>query len=401
MKIVFINNGYPFGSTGRIVKSLDECCRNLGHETVAIYGQGIKTGASHYKIASFLYIKLQALRSRITGIMYGGCILSTRKAIRIIKKEKPDIVHLHCLNSNFINIFKIVSWLKNNHVNTVVTNHAEFLYTATCGHAFDCEKYQTGCGNCPMPKKETKSWFRDGTHRSWVKMERAFRGFQSLIVVNVSPWLNQRSAGSAILGGVKNVTILNGIDTSVFHYRNNYLSGGDKVIFHATANFSDDPNDIKGGRFLIELARKFEGQNVKFIVAGKTKPGLAVPPNMVLLGNVANQDELAGLYSSADLVVITSQKETFSMITAESLCCGTPVVGFKAGGPESITIPEYSEFVEYGDNEALFSTTKKFLNLHFDKETISASAQQKYSKEEMANHYLKVYKECISQHIPK
>ena len=37
------------------------------------------------------------------------------------------------------------------------------------------------------------------------------------------------------------------------------------------------------------------------------------------------------------------------MVTAESLCCGTPVVGFKAGAPEQIAIKEFSEFVEYGD----------------------------------------------------
>ncbi len=34
------------------------------------------------------------------------------------------------------------------------------------------------------------------------------------------------------------------------------------------------------------------------------------------------------------------------MVTAESLCCGTPVVGFTAGGPESIAIDAFSNFVE-------------------------------------------------------
>lgn len=397
MKVLFINNCYPFGSTGKIVQALEESYNNLGYKTAVIYGHGKNTSGSNYKVASSIYMKIQALRSRITGIMYGGCFLSTNKAINIIKKEKPDIVHLHCLNSNFINIYMIVSWLKNNGINTVITNHAEFIYTANCGYAFDCKRYELGCGNCPRLKKETKSWFRDGTHKSWEKMKESFSGFESLIVTNVSPWLNSRSEKSPILGDFKNVTILNGVDTSVFYNRKKDSSNNKKIVFHATANFSDDLNDRKGGRFLIQLAKRFEGQNVEFIVAGKYKSGISVPSNMFLLGNVSDQKELAELYSNSDLVVLTSKKETFSMVTAESLCCGTPVIGFKSGGPELITIPEYSEFVEYGDIDALFNATKSFLNLSFDKQKISVAAKQKYSKEEMANNYLKIYKECINK----
>lgn len=71
-------------------------------------------------------------------------------------------------------------------------------------------------------------------------------------------------------------------------------------------------------------------------------------------------------------------------ITAESLCCGTPAVSFKAGGSELITIPEYSQFVEYGDIKSLFSANEK----------ISKIAKQKYCKEDMAKNYLRFYEEC-------
>ena len=397
MKVVLINTVYPSGSTGKIVQVLNDYYKLCGHETVVIYGQGQESGGTYHKVASWPYIKLQALRCRITGIMYGGCFLSTAKAIRIVRKEKPDVVHLHCLNSNFINIFMLVSWLKKHKINTVVTNHAEFLYTGNCGYALDCTKYQTGCGNCPRLRKETKSWFRDGTHRSWMKMKRSFENFNTSIVANVSPWSYSRSSESKILGDLENTTVMNGVDTSVFTYRKRTSSEPEKIIFHATSHFSDDPKDIKGGKYLIELAKRFEGQNVKFLVAGKCEGSISVPPNMILLGHISDQTQLARLYSDADLVVLTSKKETYSMITAESLCCGTPVVGFRAGGPEQIAIPEYSEFVEYGDMDALYAAVMRFLDSGFKKDEISEAARKKYSNEKMADDYLKVYEKCIKR----
>ena len=57
---------------------------------------------------------------------------------------------------------------------------------------------------------------------------------------------------------------------------------------------------------------------------------------------VEDQSELAAFYSLADVTLLTSEKETFSMVCAESLCCGTPVVGFQAGAPEGISLPAVS-----------------------------------------------------------
>ncbi len=397
MKVILINTVYPAGSTGKIVCALERQYQSRGMETVVLYGHGGKTSPGRVKIAADWYMKLQALRSRLTGIMYGGCLLSTRRAIRVIQKEKPDIVHLHCLNSNFINIFRLLTWLKKNHVPTVLTNHAEFMYTANCGHAFACERYQSGCVGCPRPKQVTKAWLTDGTHRAWVRMKHAFEGFSTLTVTNVSPWLTERASQSTMLKEFEHHTVLNGVDTSVFYARKRLAPQNEKIVLHVTAKFSNDPNDLKGGRYLLQLAEKMEGQNVRFIVAGKHSGNLSVPANVELLGNLSDQNRLAELYSRADVVVLTSKRETFSMITAESLCCGTPVVGFRAGGPEQITIPQYSEFVEQGDIDALYAAARRMLETSFEKDNISEAAIRKYSNETMADDYLKVYEQCIEK----
>lgn len=399
MKVLQINCVYKKGSTGKITYDLHKGLLKEGIESVVCYGRGESVNEPRvYKTCPEWYSKLNNVWSRITGIMYGGCFFSTKKLISIIKKEKPDIVHLQCINGYFVNIYKLISWLKENGINTVLTLHAEFMYTANCGYAYECDKWKTGCGNCPRFKRETKSIFFDNTALSFKKMENAFNGFDDrLIVVSVSPWLMERAKLSPILKDKKHCVVLNGLDTNIFKvYDNQYIKDkynikDEKVIFHATAFFSDDVNHIKGGRFIIELANRLKSENVKILVAGAYKPGIKVPDNLVLLGSVHDQTELARLYSAADVTVIASKRETFSMICAESLCCGTPIAGFKAGGPESIAIKEYSKFVEFGDVDSLERELKKFFP-GYDANIISSDSISKYSKNTMAEKMISIYR---------
>ena len=399
MKVLQVNCVYNKGSTGKIMYDIHKELLANGIESVICYGRGEKTSdAGVYKTCGELYSKFNNLLTRFTGIMYGGCLFSTNKLISIIKKEKPDVVHLHCLNGYFVNIYRLVSWLNKNKIKTVLTLHAEFMHTGNCGHALECEKWKTGCGSCPRLKKETKSLLVDGTHRSWVKMKKAFEGFENLTVTSVSPWLMERAKQSPILKDFNHVVVTNGLDTKVFHpydtseIKKNLGLTSEKVVFHATPFFSDDKNHFKGGYYIVKLAETISNKDVRVVVAGDYEEGISVPKNLTLLGKVSDQRKLAELYSLADVTVIASKKETFSMIIAESLSCGTPTVGFFAGGPETIAIPEYCEFVEYGDLDALIAKTEDVISRKIDSVEISKSAMSIYSKGVMCANYVAIYK---------
>ena len=399
MKVLQVNNVYKKGSTGKITYDIHSELLKQGIESVVCYGRGEKINEPHvYKTCGEVYSKINHLLSEFTGVMYGGCFFSTNKLIKIIKKEKPDVVHLQCINGYFVNIYRLVSWLKKRDIKTVLTLHAEFMYTANCGHALDCDKWQTGCGRCPRLKQETKSFFIDGTHKSWMKMKKAFDGFNdNLVVTSVSPWLMERAKLSPILNDKKHEVVLNGVNTDVFHFydtaelRSQMGLNGVKVIFHATPSFDDNINNIKGGYYVLKLAEKMLDENVKFVVAGNHPDGLKVPSNVILLGKVSDQELLAKYYSMADVTLLTSKKETFSMVTAESLCCGTPVVGFKAGAPEQIAIPEYSSFVDFGNIDVLINVCEMVLLKVFNKRTISKTAKALYSLSKMCDKYRGIY----------
>ena len=232
-------------------------------------------------------------------------------------------------------------------------------------------------------------------------MKAAFDGFENLTVVSVSPWLMDRAKQSPILADKEHRVVLNGLSTEIFKnydttdLRNLHNIKGEKIIFHATPTFNNDKENIKGGYYVIELAKRMLNDNVKFIIAGKHPDDIIVPENMILLGNISSPEKLAGYYSLADVTVLTSKRETFSMICAESLCCGTPVVGFEAGAPEQISIPEYSTFVKYGDIDLLYSSVKETL-----KRNIVVPADRSYSwydKRNMINQYISEYEKVLSK----
>lgn len=398
MKVLQVNCVYRKGSTGKIVYDLHRGYLAADLNSVVCYGRGETHKEPHvYKTCSELYAKANNLLSRFTGLMYGGCFFSTNRLISVIREEKPHIVHLHCINGYFVNIYRLITFLKKNRIPTVVTLHAEFMHTANCGHAMDCEKWRTGCGNCPRLRKETLSLLIDGTHRSWKKMKKAFFGGEDIFyITSVSPWLQERAKSAPILEKFRHKVVCNGIDTQVFspcdadRIRLQYNEDGKKLVLHVTARFGDP---TKGGEHVLTLA-KLLGEEYRILLVGNgLPPQESVPENVVCVGPVRDQKVLAAFYAACDVTVLTSKRETFSMICAESLCCDTPVVGFLAGGPEQIALGEYSDFCEQEDVHTLAELVRKWARLEKTGECAKL-AKEIYSQERMMRNYMEVY-ECL------
>ena len=406
MKVLQINSVYPTRSTGKITADIHNRLLRDGHESIVCFGMSdVQVRDSHaYQVSGWTRANCNRRWSRVTGLLYAGCPIATARVIRIMEKEKPDLVHVQCINSHFVNLYRVINWLKEHKIKTVVTLHSEFMHTGTCGHAFDCEKWRTGCGSCPRLAEETGSLFRDATAEAWIRMRDLYAGFENdCAITSVSPWLMERAKQSPILKNFEHSVVLNGINTGVFYPRNTESLrkklglGKEKVIFHATASFTDREDDLKGGRYVLALAERLKNDPVKIFVAGRFEDMEHVPENIIFLGNLLDQELLAHYYSLADITLITSKKETFSMVTAESLCCGTPVVGFEAGGPESIALPEYSAFAKQGDLAGLERLVRQALEERPDSHNIAEAAKLRYSAETMVEAYLSVYHHLLGR----
>ena len=77
------------------------------------------------------------------------------------------------------------------------------------------------------------------------------------------------------------------------------------------------------------------------------------------------------------------------MVCVESLACGTPVVGFEAGGPESVFAGDFVKFVENGDVEALEKAVKDMLEERPNVDT--AFIRRRFAAARMAEKYRNCY----------
>lgn len=330
MKILQVNNVYGFGSTGKISRDIHRELHGQGLESVVYYGRRNKSQDKDvHKLCSELYAKANNLLSRFTGLMYGGCHTSTNRLIRAIKKEKPDIVHLQCLNGYFVNIYQLIGFLNKKHIPTVLTLHAEFMYTANCGYAFECEKWRSGCGNCPRLKQETSSIFLDRTSHSWQKMKKAFNGFECISVIGVSEWITKRARESGMFQDANEIECIhNGIDLSNFDYIPDTddkiiaaeygLCSDRKIVLHVTSSLY---SQYKGGKYFIELADRLKNVCQCVVVGAQA---IEDKPEITCIPFINDQRKLAALYRLADVMVITSTAENYPTVSWRPNPAGLP-----------------------------------------------------------------------------
>lgn len=392
MKILFVNVVYGAGSTGNIVKNLfNECSKT--NEAYLIYGRGKKVHQKNiFKLTSELESKVHHLISKITGNMYGGMFFSTRRIINKIKDIKPDIVNLHCINGYFVNIYKLLRWLAKNNIKTVLTAHADFMMTGGCGYTVECNKYL---------KEECKKCQNFKTFNGKISLNRANKNYKimydnialfsknNFALTCVSPWLAKRYEESPIYKGFNIKTILNPIDPIFMEkgLKNPYENKTN--VLYVTPNIYDY---VKCGWLIDELAKQRNDVNFTVICTRDVDYSFS-SKNIVYIKGGVEKKLLRDYYFFADATVLLSKRETFSMVVSESLSCGTPVYGFKSGGPETIADANNSVFIDERDINAL---SKCLFSVRKNKEEIRKESFKKYSLESISKEYIDLYKLLLS-----
>ena len=112
--------------------------------------------------------------------------------------------------------------------------------------------------------------------------------------------------------------------------------------------YDGEDNDRKGGRYYIDLARRFENDD-RFVfvhVGYRNRKEENLPGNFIPIGFVNDMNLLADYFSIGDLFVFPSLLDTMPNACLDALACGTPILCFNISGMPYIANDEIGTFVE-------------------------------------------------------
>jgi len=332
MNVVEINTYYQYGSTGMIVGDLETAMMESGISPYILYGRDMypPEASDHvYKINTSAGYLAHKWTTHLLGYQCLSSTGQTKKAIDILRHIRPDVVHLHNLHGHYLNIKILFDYLRETQVPVVWTFHDCWPFTGHCAYFFNigCDKWKTGCGNCPQKIAYPRSLFFDRSAEQWKIKQELYGSLPNLHIVTVSHWL-ESLVRESFLSASDIRTIYNGVDTAIFYPRITHddvrkkLDAGEKKIVLGVAS---GWTERKGLSDFLYLAQKLP-KDAEIVLVGKVPSGFRLPENILPYGCISDKNELASLYSAADVFVNPSRQETFGLTTAEAMACGTPAV---------------------------------------------------------------------------
>ncbi len=400
MKVLEINS-VPYGSTGRIMFSLSEMLQQNGNEVICATGfSWHKSGRKENIIVGNIFTKtFHMCMSKVFG--NHGCysFFSTQLLIKKIKAFKPDIVHLHNIHGWYLNVSKLLSFLKESQIPVVWTLHDCWAFTGGCAHftLCKCDRWKMGCGSCNNLKEYPISSKRDNTDKMWQLKKECICQFANLTIVTPSRWLATLAKQSYLKDYTIKV-INNGIDLQIFkptksHFRGKYnINDGEYIVLGAALGWDHK----KGLDVFINLAKSLP-ENYKIVLIGTDKKAdILLPNNIISIDRTQNQKELAEIYSAADVFVNPTKEDNYPTVNMEAIACGTPVITYNSGGCPEMIDETCGVVVELGDIDGLkkeivrICTEKTFSN----KNCINKARE--FDKGKKLKEYMELYEGVIT-----
>lgn len=399
MKVLQINAVYAHGSTGTIVRDIEHICEEFGIECyVASPDKRVKRAKRGYVIGNIVDHKAHALFSRINGKQAYYSHIPTQNLCKWINEINPDIVHLHNLHSNYINLNQLLKFIAEKNIATVVTMHDCWYFTGGCFHytAIGCNNWKRDCKKCPRKYFDSPFNLFNSTNKILKERIKYFSNLKNVIFVGVSNWITGEF-GKSNLSHLPHLTIHNGIDTQIFKpTESTFFKEFDpnkKIIIGAANKWLDPCNHD-----LITAIVHNYSNDCNIVIFGCT-PETKIPfTGIKNIGYIKDKKRMAEIFSFADVFINCSHEDSLPTVNLECQACGTPVIGYDNTGIPETLMPEYSIIVPTDDIKSVLDGVKEALKT--DKKIKAASlsewiscnfeAKQSYTK------YIELYTDLIS-----
>ncbi len=367
MKLLLINSVLAFGSTGRIVLDIAKEYEKDGYEVKIAYGQKRKVSKTleedikkyGVRIGTDMDVYSHILYTRLTDKHGLASKRATKAFLKWAEEYNPDILWLHNIHDYYINYELLFTWIKSRpQMHVKWTLHDCWAFTGHCSHFtyVKCDKWKSGCHNCPQLDQYPKSTV-DNSKDNYARKKAAFTGAYNLTIITPSNWLKDKVKESFLSEYPVEVKY-NTINIEIFKptpstFRQDHNLQDKKIILGVASVW----NDRKGLNDFMELSKKIDAQKFQIVLVGLNDNQLKEMNdkniNIIGLPRTSSAKELAKIYSAADVFVNPSYEETFGLTTAEAQACGTYTIVYKDTACEEIVNLNKGIVVNSGANEIL------------------------------------------------
>lgn len=397
MKVLQINSVCGVGSTGRIATDLYKVMKENGIESKIAFGIGNAENIPKedaFKFGNKFDYYVHNAVSRITDRAGFYSKINTLKLLKFIKSYEPDIIHIHTIHGFYINIEILFKSLKEYKKPVIWTLHDCWSFTGHCAH-FDligCTKWKTQCYNCPIHREYPKS-FTDNSRHMYKLKKQLFTGVENLTIVTPSQWLADLVKQSFLKDHTIRI-INNGINLDVFKPIENdikikYQCENKYLILGVAFGWGKK----KGLDIFIELSKRLDENKYKIMLVGTDEHiEKDLPDNIISIHRTKNQNELAKIYSAADLFVNPTREDTYPTVNMESLACGTPVLTFNTGGSPEIIDETCGMVVEKDDINSMYNEIINICENNVFAKEMCLRKSRMFDKNEKYRNYIELYK---------
>lgn len=277
--------------------------------------------------------------------------------------READLVHYHIIHSGFLSMQSLPAMTAEKP--SLWTLHDPWAMTGHCIHPFSCQRWKTGCGQCPDLKTDFAIQ-RDTTALNFRLKRMAYRRSNFEILV-ASSWMENMVRQSPLMDDVPVHKVPFGLDLDFF-------KPGDQTAAKARLGiephrlvlcFRSVVNDFKGLQYVIEALDRLQTQVPICLLTLNDKGRIEKFKDrfqVVELGWTNDDSVMQDVYSATDLFLMPSLADSFGLMAVEAMACGKPTICFEGTAlPEVVFTPEAGLAVPSRDSAALAAAMERLI----------------------------------------
>ncbi len=409
MKVVHIGTADNSGGAARAAFQLHSGLLANGHDSLMLVGQKTEQRKEIDRVGFPKTIpgkicdRLVQKSESWTGLQYLIQPLKNRFVHHPFVRN-ADAIHLHNLHGSFFS-FTILPKLARL-APLVWTLHDTWALTGHCSYNYDCERWQTGCGQCPN-LSEYPAIFIDTTSLLWRKKYQSYSR-SDITVVAPSRWLSDMTRRSPLFEGCAIHCIPYGINLDEFA-PGGQLEARDaldiprdaKVIMAVVFDDRIEGAARKGSRFFKEALKTLNLERRPWILSVGSRGMFEDCKDLAAVrevGYLGSSELMRRCYVAADVFALPTLADNLPVSLIEATAAGTPSVAFQVGGVEDIVMHKETGYLAIQKDAVDLANGIRWVlsdsaRLAAMRHRCRQLAQRNYSIELEVERYLELYRE--------